>query len=334
MLTGGQPVSPAGGIVVEMVQDLILRTGPALIARRPAPDDEQQGRPLRDVDATDRAHEVLFEPVTLDAAVTLGDVFRLMDASPLLQQVFRRDFATELCAEARKGPVAKAGAGPGSHEAIEVLELYQEWRMDSSTNSYSSIQRLQLHGVGPELTQDAPEHGRKKGERIQWSVSLEPLREFLALPLRVNPEVQLIEDDIDAKAYGMEIARARHPDVTLGEIIHSLLWELSFHGGPQEQVAMRDELKTRVAELEAGTVVAIPADDIFGELDRPGCDALFDDLGGRSAREIGIALRDIDDDQNAAAWLDRTFGGSVVVKPQFRDRNGRQFRKAFRAAAR
>lgn len=132
----------------------------------------------------------------------------------------------------------------------------------------------------------------------------------------------------------MEIARARHPDVTLSEIIHSLLWELSFHGGPEEQAAMRDELKSRVAELEAGTVEAIPADDIFGELDQPGCHALFDDLGGRSAREIGTALRDIDDDQNAAAWLDRTFGGSVVVKPQFRDRNGRQFRKAFRAAAR
>lgn len=87
---------------------------------------------MRDVDVTDRAHEVLFEPVTLDAAVTLGDVFRLMDASPLLQQVFRRDFADELCAEARKGPVAKAGADPGSHEAIEVLELYQEWSVSSS----------------------------------------------------------------------------------------------------------------------------------------------------------------------------------------------------------
>ena len=57
-------------------------------------------------------------------------------------------------------------------------------------------------------------------------------------------------------------------------------------------------------------------------------------LGGRSTREIAVAVRDIDDDQNAAAWLERVFEGAVVAKPQFRNRSGREFRRAFRAAGR
>lgn len=148
----------------------------------------------------------------------------------------------------------------------------------------------------------------------------------------MNPEVQITEGDLNVKAYGDEISPARHPDLTLGHVVHDVLWELSFHGTPEMQSDVMDELKSRVAEIDAGTAETVSGDDLFEEMDRPGCDALFDDLGGRSAREISFALRDIDDDENAAAWLERKFGGTVVVKPQFRDRVGREFRKTFRAA--
>ena len=112
------------------------------------------------------------------------------------------------------------------------------------------------------------------------------------------------------------------------------MWELSFHGGPQEQLEVSEDLKRQVAEVDAGTVEFVSADDVFEPLYKPGCDALFEELGGRSTREIAAAIRDIDDDQNAAAWLERVFEGAVVVQPLFRNRSGREFRKAFRAAGR
>ena len=52
-------------------------------------------------------------------------------------------------------------------------------------------------------------------------------------------------------------------------------------------------------------VELVSADDVFEPLYKPGCDALFKEFGGRSTREIAAAIRDIDDDQNASAWLDR-----------------------------
>ena len=238
------------------MNDLILHAGPTLVARTWETDGKHEDGRWREVDVTDCAHERLFEFVTMDSAVTVGDIFRLLDASPLLQRVFRRDFAEELCAEARKWPVTAANTTSDSaaDERIEYLELYQQWSFDTATCVYGSTQRLQLHGIGIELQEDSAEHGRKKGERIHWSISLTPLRELLPLPLLVNPEVQITEDDLNAKAYGDEITRARHPDVTLGQVVHGVLWELSFHGAPEMQSDVMEELKSRVAEVDAGTV--------------------------------------------------------------------------------
>jgi hypothetical protein len=248
------------------MQHLILRPGPQLVIRafRPEPD----GNRLKEVDVTGRAHEHLFELVTVHAETTLADIFRLMEASPLLQKFYRRDFAEELCAEARKGAAEPPARERAAHEGIEFLELYQEWGLDTSTNEYSGMQRLHLHGIGHELAEDLPEERRKKGERIEWSVSLTPLRELLSLPVRVKDEVRITEEDATAKAYMSEIRRARCADVRLGQVIHGLVWELSFHGGPQEQLEVSEDLKRQVAEVDAGTVEFVSADDVF----EPPCD--------------------------------------------------------------
>jgi hypothetical protein len=316
------------------MQHLILRPGPQLLMRGFRSDPDDVGGRRGEVDVTGRAHELLFDLITVHAETTLADIFGLMEASPLLQKFYRRDFAEELCAEARKGAIEPPAREQAPHEGIEFLELYQQWGLDTSTNEYSGTQRLHLHGIGHELAEDVPEARRKKGERIEWAVSLTPLRELLSLPVRVNAEVRITEEDASAKAYMSEIRRARNADVTLGQVIRGLLWELSFHGGPQEQLEVSEDLKRRVAEVDAGTVEFVSADDLFEPLHKPGCDALFEELGGRSTREIAAAIRDIDDDQNAAAWLERVFEGAVVIKPQFRNRSGREFRKAFRAAER
>lgn len=64
--------------------------------------------------------------------------------------------------------------------------------------------------------------------------------------------------------------------MTLGQVIHGLLWELCFHGGPQEQQEVIEELERRVAEVDAGTVELVSGDSLFERLDRPGCVKLFE----------------------------------------------------------
>lgn len=147
------------------MQHLILRPGPQLVMRdlRPEPDDT--GSLPKEVDFTGRAHELLFELITIHAETTLADIFRLMEASPLLQKFYRRDFAEELCAETRKGAAQPPASQRAAHEGIEFLELYQEWGLDTSTTEYSGMQRLHLHGIGHELAHRGRRHGQGLHER-------------------------------------------------------------------------------------------------------------------------------------------------------------------------
>jgi len=220
------------------MQHLVLRAGPALIARSP---EDAASQRLEEFDLSDRAHEVLFENITLEGGTTLGDIFRLMERSPLLQLIFRRQYAVELCAEARAAPFAgpslnvDASTRPSAHEDIEWLELYRE----RSSNA------MHLHGIGHRLTQDSPDGIYRSGERILWSVSLTPLCEILRLPLKVNPEVQITEAAAGAKACTRDAARGGNSDVTLGQVIHGLLADLSFYGSPRERESFSERLRRK-----------------------------------------------------------------------------------------
>jgi hypothetical protein len=314
------------------MQNFILKPGPVLIAQRWIREGDEDTSER--VDVSDRAHQFLFETIEMAPDVTLGDLLGLLRRDPVLRQVFQRDWSEELYAEAQKGPLEPSSPDAALQERIEWLELYQQWSFDSSRQTYLPTQRLQLHGIGAELKEDAPAYGRKKGERITWSISLTPVRELLTLPIRVNPEVVITEDDLDSRSYGLEVSRVRHPDVTLGQIIDGVMYDLGFHGGPAEQAEFAAELEQRVQEVGSGAVELMSVDDVLEESVQPACSALFDALGDHSAREIQTAMRRIDDDENAASWFDKEFNGAVVVKAQFRDRSGKEFRKAFRAANR
>lgn len=313
--------------------ELLLRSGPVLLHR---PHDGRSDAERSVVtDVTERAVEFIFEPVELAQHLTVSDVFKLLDRCPELRRLFRRDFAEELCAEARKGPLPQSGGDdPVEFGGIEYLELYRCWAFDSSKRAYSSTLRLNLDGVGPILAADAPTCGAKAGERINWSVSLTPLRELLNLPLRYRERFSITEDDIDARAYGGAVAEAVCPEVSLGQVIHGLLYELSFHGAPAEQAEFRDELSRRKAEVDSGRAKLIPADDLFAEFHGSAVAALFDATGDVAAAEIARAVRGLADDAPASAQLEQLFADRVKVKPQFRNRGGREFRKAFRAARR
>jgi len=283
----------------------------------------------------EQAIAYLYEPVTLHPDLTLGDVFKLLEACPSLQEIFRRTWAVQLCEEARKGPLPQSrGSDPAEVAGIEYLELYWSWALDTSSQTYRSVHGLNLHGIGHVLAVDVPTYGVKAGERIKWSVSLTPVRELLDLPLRLREELTITEDDIDAKGYADVIASARCSEVLLGQVIQGVLDELAFHGGPEAQAEFKEELDARVAEVDAGTAKLIPGDDVFAKFDRPGFNALFETLGGLPQGEVSRAMRKIGDDEPAGPFLTQAFDGKVVVKQQFWDRPGREFRRAFRAAGR
>lgn len=315
------------------MEELLLLPGPRLVQR--AVGDEAEPV-VREAEVTARAAEFLFEPVRLDARVTLADVLGLLDASPVLLTVFRREFAEEIMVEVRKGAlVSPPGLDPPEVVGIDWLELYWSWTLDSSSGTFGQTHRLQLHGIGKVLEVDAPGYGAKAGDRITWGVDLMSVRELLALPVRVSEDLAVVEDDVDSSSFGDRIQEARLKTVTLGQVLHGLLYELSFHGGPRERSAFAAELVSLKRQVDEGVAELVWVDDLLAEADvAASLEAMFDDLGGITGRDVVRSMRKMEDDQMAGDWFDDEFAGAVVVKAQFRDRCGRDFRKLFRAAGR
>jgi hypothetical protein len=284
---------------------------------------------------TDCAAECLFKEVETDPQVTLADIFKLVANDPVMQVVFRQDFVQELCEEAEKGP--QPPKNESADQRLEYLELYQRWNLNSSTGELSEVGRYQLHGIGVELESDVYDGDYlmySAGTRIQWGVSLSPVRELLHLPVRVKNEVLVCEDDLDAKMYGKAIARHINKRITLGTFIREVLWELSWHGTPGETEELADSLRTQSEEIKAGIQETIFAEDVFeslGFLSTGIVHALiFDGSAAFDSSDIYRIVQEIPDSGLAAETLKTVFGGGLTLKSEHANLTGHALRKLIR----
>jgi hypothetical protein len=316
--------------------ELQLFSGPRLVRKTWVYDDAKGTGEHLTTDVTARAHEYLFRDVTVAPDVTLADVFELVLDEPVMQAVFRQEFVAELCGEVRKGPVTKEEE---HWQQLEFLELYQVWTQDTATSEYGEVGRFHLHGVGVVQEADIFEHGHlahKKGERTKWAVSLAPVRELLHLPVRVNFDVIVCEDDLDAKLYGKTIQTGTNKSITLGSFIREILWELSWHGSAHDSAEVSQGLKDQMAEIDAGTAKTTSHEDVFeslGFVSRKTVYAQFF-VGSDAvvANEVYRALHDLEDDEPAHEGLRRLLDGKLQVRQEFAELTGRELRKAVREA--
>lgn len=234
------------------MEGLYLKAGGALEQVRWIYDQTAAQGEYVPFDVGNRAIEFLFQPVKLADDLRLRDVFLLVQRNPELLRVLRRDWAEELLAEALQGE-AKPYTGEYDPEGIEFLELYAQWNYNSQTTEYTGISRLDFHGVGYELREDVKQGDwvvHVAGSRVQWGISFSPLGELLDIPLRLSPEVLICEDDTASGQWGCKVAEAVCFEVTLGQVLHGVFWELSFNGGPADRQQRRDELMTACEAAE------------------------------------------------------------------------------------
>lgn len=313
------------------MMNLTLHAGPRL-ARFPYMDEAAEPGTI---DVTENAIGYLFEQVTIQPNVTLADVLRLFDLCPKLHEAFRRHYSVSLCEEARKGQIpARASNEPSEVTDIEYLELYWRWGLDTNDNTYSSVNHLGLHGQGVELAIDAPDYHRSVGERIQWSVSLTPVRELLSLPIRLAENFEICEGDRSAKVYGLPLQKAKCSEITLGQFLHGIISELSFHGDQQGKDHVVASLKESMDEIDKNEATLIPHEDVMESFDlyRVGFNTMFETLGDVRKSRIQAVLFEIDDDEPVGPVMDRSFEGQVVVKEWAYHLPGRAFRRAFNTA--
>lgn len=318
------------------MSELQLFPGPRLVRKAWVYDNALGTGEYVTTEVTDRSHEYLFREFTVDPDVTLADVFKLVMDEPVMQAVFRQEFVAELSEEVRKGPVSK---DEEHWQQLEFLELYQVWTQDTATGEYGEVCRFHLHGVGVVQEADIFEHGHlahRKGERTKWSVSLAPVRELLHLPVRVNFDVVICEDDLDAKLYANTIQTGTNKSITLGSFIREILWELSWHGSPQDSAEFSQGLSEQVAELDAGTSKTTSHEDVFESLGFVSKKTVYAHffVGSEAidGNEVYRALHDLEDDEPAQDGFKRLLDGKLQVRQEYAELTGRALRKAVREA--
>jgi hypothetical protein len=201
-------------------------------------------------DVTDRGCEFLMDNVTLQDGVRLLDIFKLLQKNKIIQTVFKRDWAADYVEEAIKHAV-KPYNGNYADDGIEFLELYSIWERNSATGELSGLNRLNLHGIGFTLINDIHQYGtlmHAKQSRIPWSVSFCPIADILDIPIKFNPNVMVCEGDTNSATYGTVLEKLITSLPTLGQVIHAIFWELSFHGGPKETSEYASRLKAEMEE--------------------------------------------------------------------------------------
>lgn len=224
---------------------LVFTTGGKLAYHPPAADVKHGQKPACS-DVTHHAAAYLSEAVRFDGEIHVRDIFSLLEANPLLLEVFARLHAAAFLAEARKG-IATPYSGEYDPDGIEYLELFYHWEKDTETVESVETRHLWLRAIGYELREDRQRDGiieYRKGSRIPWSIMFMPVTDILNVPLRFNPEVSVDWGDHD---HGLH-HRIQANLPSLGQIISSVLQELSFNGGPEERAERARQLFDALGE--------------------------------------------------------------------------------------
>lgn len=234
------------------MEGLILKAGGTLHQVRWVYDEVKKVGEYVTTEVTNRAIAFLFEPIRFEGDIRLRDIFTLLQTDATFLSVFKRDWVAEYLTEMHKVEI-KPYTGIYDPDGMEYLELYQFWYKDSQLNQISGVDRLDLHGIGYLLTDDVKQGDyvmHKKGSRINWGITGSQLGDLLDLPLRFNETVTVCEESTNVDNYGAAIDTMVMQNPTLGQVIHGVLWELSFHGGPEETAEFNESLNSIKEELD------------------------------------------------------------------------------------
>lgn len=181
-------------------------------------------------------------PVALVEGFTLRDLFKTVILYPRLQLIdnYFFDYVDEYRASPDKGC--------GTDDEIFAINLTKEIELDEDS-SY----------MNDSISVDG------QGEKDTYAIDFSPLSELLDLPLNLNNAEVLTTSYSSTKK--TKFAKAEYEaDFTLWEVLHSVIWELSFHGIPKERDKNGQHILEIAKDCACGKVKTVPFEDVMKKL--------------------------------------------------------------------
>ena len=180
--------------------------------------------------------------------VTLGDIFKAVQADPDLMEFIA---AYSWCgaiekfhAQARKPHVPENEPDEDRITHLEISAYGEFWEYNKAKDGIEEFEGIHVgfSGISP---------------ATNWSVSYTPMNDIAHLPVKINPNVQF------SKSLTEE--RVAKYNMSLLEVLFIVFWDISFHGGPEDNEAFIEEMKDRIAQIESGEATTKPFE--FGTME-------------------------------------------------------------------
>ena len=239
-----------------MAEKLEIRKGGKLIETKWVYDKEAKQGSYVEFDRTDRAFRYLFEQCQLAPDVTLKDIFELLNSDIDVFDAVIGNWCEEIVTEGLTQPAKPYDLSKYDPEQIEYLELRYtpEYDLDGDNKDvFYGFHRPDFGGVGVVLQNDGDQDHYKKGERIPWGVSFSKANDLINIPVKLADKFVVYEGIMKwdkVSKDNKKLAEFNNPTYTLGGILEGIIWELSFHGGPDKRNDMHKELLERVEEIK------------------------------------------------------------------------------------
>lgn len=187
----------------------------------------------------------LHSEVFLNNETRLKHLLEPLLESKIFEVVYKRDFWKEMVNEIKSSPW-KVWIGDEDTtkdgDEVEYVEVYSFFEYSEAENKIQQIpDRLYFHGISyPYITQEkADEMHSKIGQVTSYSLSTTSINNYMNTPLRVGKFCL----DKFTKDYQVEkVIENAEITLSLGILIHSILWDMSFYGSEQSRTQFVNSL--------------------------------------------------------------------------------------------
>lgn len=203
-------------------------------------------------DVSDRSPAFLFRAAEIEEGATLEDICRLLDQNIEIFDAVIGNWCENIVRECLDNdPETEEIA---SIDLIRSLTINKDWENEEH-REISGFSHLTVSGTGNDGT--------------NYGIELTPVNNLKNAVVKMHSGCTIFDEAsyYEEKNYGQP---EKHTETfqrcssTLGDILNSVIWELSFFGGPASRDTFRDELNERVENLNEEDF--IPMDELLDHL--------------------------------------------------------------------
>jgi len=99
----------------------------------------------------------------------------------------------------------------------------------------------------------------EKGDR--WSISYSPMQQIAHLPVSID------EKFVTRRNYKEDVFVSTRTFSVL-EFLDAIYWDISFHGGPEDNEKFLLDMQQQVKDIREGNVELVPLEDVFRDLEQ------------------------------------------------------------------